>query len=405
MRICVRTIITLLTFLAGEYLHAGDNSQYIITKIADSSQFRALSGQEPLINDQGAVAFQAELANGHDTIFLGSNGLITQIYERGQNPYNTRTVFVGPQQLTNQNEVVFWGDVNTERIVLASATSVRSLYDTYTRGQPADLSSIAIYPAISSDTGILAFVGTGWRDGLFQGTAQGSARVLRVDNSDPPYFSTIFMPTVANDATMAFRARLYNSGSDGIFLQRSGSPLVTITEPGVFANVGNPKINNAGDVIFSASTTSSRENLYLYHEERTTILVDSEGNFKGIKPAMNDNGEYAFVGWDATTGKAAIYTGPDRTEDRLLGYGDSFFGGTIQSIFMGAGGMNDAGQIAFYAEYLDQVTGDRVGGIYVASPVPEPCAIVLLGSGALGLLGRILWRRRQWQYRNAVPRG
>ena len=87
-------------------------------------------------------------------------------------------------------------------------------------------------------------------------------------------------------------------------------------------------------------------------------------------------GEVAF---EATlrSGRVGILTGPDAA-DEVLATGDLLFDSRVISLSFLRGGLNDGGEIAFFARFAD---GNR--GIFRATPVPEPATLFLLAMAAL----------------------
>jgi hypothetical protein len=109
------------------------------------------------------------------------------------------------------------------------------------------------------------------------------------------------------------------------------------------------------------------------------------GSFREV--SINDGGEVAFYA-SLAAGGAGIFTGADSIADKVIATGDPLLGSTVSEIAFGRRGLNDNGQIAFWARLAN---GQQ--GIFVATPVPEPNSVTLLLSAA-GLLGIAGFRRR-----------
>ncbi len=196
--------------------------------------------------------------------------------------------------------------------------------------------------------------------------------------------------------TVAFRGRLAAGLFPGVFTG-SGGPLTTIADTsGPFSGFGNgfPALNDSGTVIFPAGLDAGGVGIFTGSGGPTTTIVTSDGPFLvfGAFPAINAGGQVAFLGL-LDAGGSGIFTGPDPVNDRVIAIGDPLFGSTVTALEFYRG-LNDAGQITFFAQLAD---GRQV--IVRADPgaseaIPEPAACVLLGMGSLGALAFCRRQRR-----------
>jgi hypothetical protein len=127
-----------------------------------------------------------------------------------------------------------------------------------------------------------------------------------------------------------------------------------VTPAGIYQNIGNVEINNADQIAFYA---------------------------------------------ERLTGAQGIYTGPDPVANRVIQGGDAIFGTTLSTVTFFGGGLNDSGQVAFFARLVNATP--QSGGwnevVVLATPVPEPaigCAITLV---SLTCISRRRSRNESWR--------
>lgn len=99
-------------------------------------------------------------------------------------------------------------------------------------------------------------------------------------------------------------------------------------------------------------------------------------------PSLNNLGEVAFVA-SPTFSEQGLVTGADLVGDRMIGTGDLLLGRRVGNVVFSREGLNDRGQLAFTA-FCD----DGTAGVFLATPVPEPAGWMLLVAGLGVLAGR-----------------
>jgi hypothetical protein len=178
-------------------------------------------------------------------------------------------------------------------------------------------------------------------------------------------------PVVNNAGQVAFLMG-DNTGTGNIFtiLRYDGGSLTTVRSD--FNGGHEIWMNGSGDVVYADAT-----HVYRYAGGVTTTIADTDDGFDSLmKPGnadvfINDAGDVAFFG-SVTTFNGnpvqwhGIYTGPDVVSDRVLVFGDTLLGHTVNTIELL--GLNNAGQMLFS---VDAQSPDTWGALVLATPLQE----------------------------------
>lgn len=368
-------------------LTVGKTFAYTFTKIADTrdSSFRYIGFDGPAINNEGIVAFEASLdAMGNNGIFIGSGGAITTVVGKSSS--------FGPQlgnpTINNAATVAFVAERNMNELgIFTNSGGVTNTIAAFS-GSPPYLVRYFNRAIDINDNGTVAFVAIPdaieGLEGVF--TSNGEETTTIVDNTGT--LKNLFrIPTINNDGTVAFAAEL-RAGGQGLFTYNNGV-ITTIAQTGrPFDIYGSPVINNEGTIAFGASQGNTR-GIYTSKDGVITTIGDDSGSFNYFEymqflPALNDRGTVAFKGF-LDAGGEGIFTGSDPVTDKVIAFGDTLSGSTVRSLILSYNGLNNFGQIAFWAEFTDGTSG-----VFRADPgsksVPEPAFVLgLLIVGVLGI--------------------
>lgn len=359
---------------------------YTFTKIADSrSSFNSFSSfPRPSINNQGTVAFAADLDAGGNGIFIGNGGAITTITDTN-GPFS----FVYSDfSINDKGTVVFAADLDAggNGIFINSGGVTTTIVDS------SGSFATVFTPSINNEGTVAfqAFLDTGG-EGIF--TSSGGLVATIAETSD--LFVRFFGPSINDRGTVAFGTLLaLSSEGDGIFTSSDGSIANIANDSGSFNDFGAlynafPSINNEGTVAFGAIQTKGTGIFIGNGGVITSIAITSISNpffFSGFDfiPSINNSGTVAFLANLSTQpGAVGIFTLSGGVIDKVIATGDRLFGSTVTNLKFFREGLNDAGQVAFYASLADGTQG-----IFRADPesVSEPAsALSPLRVGFLGL--------------------
>lgn len=353
--------------IAGVWVAASAGAQtYTFTRVAGPQNQFISVGDGPSINDAGDIAFQAGLSSGGTAILrVTPGGVITTIASTATWPFVT----LDPRPSIDRlgNVVVFGGTLSNGAGAFAGNGGPIT-----TIAAPPEFASIFGSPvALPGSNGAAVFAGIGQRDG--EGVYRGHGGAPELLAGSPQGLSGFGNNIGANaSGAVAFRGVLAGIGQ-GVYLRAGGvtTPLATVAA-GFVGFAGTVALNANNRAAFRAAFVNGTIAIIVADPNGWIALADSSGPFFTFNvPAINDAGEVVFR---ATTDSlsAGIFRGPDPVADRIIGTGDAFDGSTIASLDLHSLAINNRGQIAFRA-----VLADGRQEIVRADPPPCPADIIV----------------------------
>jgi hypothetical protein len=351
---------------------------YTFTNIADTSgQFNLFQDNPISINDNGIVAFRGILDDGNDGIYTGNGSTLTTIADRsgqfsgfefGAPTINNSGLIVFKASLDNGSNGIYTSNGTTTTLIFQSTSSAPFF--------------IGGYPDLN-ENGAISFQAANFSAGQWIYRTSGGSLTTIADNAG--ILSGFSGDPVINDSgTVAFWA-LLDSGGQGIFIGNGSGSFQTIADSSGYTVYNPPSINNSGTVAFTAIPNTGIGKAGIYTSNGTTIstYIDPSSPFSvaGGKQSLNDNGNIAFLA-NVGAPRYGIFIGPDPIADKVIERGDTLFGSTVIDVQLWNRGLNNNGQLAFYASLADGrqviVRADPSSG---PTSVPEPS----------GLFGVLLW--------------
>lgn len=327
---------------------------YSFTKIADTESFFIKFGYVTSINNDGVVAFQAAalLKEGRYGIFTGNGQSITKIADTSGDLKG----FACPA-LNDTGAVAFLASLKTggKGIFTGDGDHVSKIADTGDRfcwfsGTPAidNSSNVAFWAALK-----------GGGEGIFMGNGGDITGIADTEGK----FKALASPSINAGGNVAFRAALKRGGY-GIFMA-NGDAIAKIADTSkAFSWFAHPCINDAGNVTFLAYPTGGGYGIFKGNGRRITYIAHTSGCLSEFaSPSLNDTGAIAFRA-KLRAKNEAIFIAAGSNAKKVIAVGDYLFGSQITNLVFSPGGLNNYGQIAFYASFADGTSG-----IFRADPV------------------------------------
>jgi hypothetical protein len=319
-------------------------------------------------NSQGQEAFI-----GDGGLFLNSAGTNTIIAGFGDAaPGGGSFISVSSPSINSSGQIVFRGETNfpspSGLFLFSGGTITQLVADATFTGTD------VVFPDNPSlnDTGAVAFVSF-IGNGLFLDVNGTITKIAGPGDPAPggDFFSSFSSPAINHAGQLVFSAFL-NSGSQGIFLAFGGSIQKIVAQGDVFPNgsvflfaLGDPSINDAGDVAFSglANGFSVDSGLYLFSGNHLSVVVPAftpipslGGALLELEPqsaSLNNAGQIVFVSqkigspgfglgvFSFSAGSVAELMSPGESSPD----GDTFTGAFNAKI-------NNAGQVGFLSRLV-----------------------------------------------------
>jgi hypothetical protein len=374
-----RLVAIVVTYIAVIAIPAELPAQeYSFAKLADSRDYEWFSLTD--LNNQGTVTFDAKTLQGPTAVFKAETTGITKVAGYGD-VINGQTVFSAfYSRLNDDGRVVF--AVQSNRLVGGLEGLYSKLGDEVTTHVQKNLGSLlSTYATEINDRGVVAYVDV--QSGIV--VLDGSNEIDRINYNSLnglmmneqgvvafiEFTASAFLPQVLRRHENGTTTELLHRGFDTPYQDFFS---LSLTEDGT---------------IGMSVPLSNGSQLLAFEGDEMKILVDSETSEFGLLGgmSMNDAHEVAFTGYldDGTEG---LFILDGSSVSTVLSQGDQLFGKEVQSLREFNPYFNNRRQIAFLATFTD---GTKA--IALATPVPEPATIVLIGVAIICLIGRNVWRR------------
>ena len=378
--------LSLLTSVAAALLIVNSalaQNGYLIRDVAVGN----VPNQAPAINNAGAVSF----INGGGGVSVWNGTGVSAVPTGGLSGFTSHT------DINDSGVVAFTNGFGVYTSSVGGALATVASQNVLPSGTIVDA------PAINNN-GTVVFTG-----GTFS-FDEGTLQLYQSSGSATPISLATLgtwglgqekpQPAINSEGAIVVGAHGINGAQSGVYLANvSGlTPVVTSTSFG--DTFGAASINANGQVFVGYSPLfgvgdllkGTAQPLQVYGSTATSSFATFlyEG-VAGGNASINDHGNVAFLAdlrpYNAST-SGGLFTGLDAVHDKVVMQGDPLDGSTIKELDFGQFGLNNSGQITFWAEL-----NNGQSGIFQASLVPEPSSLILAAIGGLALF--LVARRRK----------
>lgn len=371
--------------LSLDFVGTGEALTYSFTPITVSESsnpwFREL-GAPPSLNDRGTIAFWVYYQDSSKALYTASNGSRNLLSDNTSSGAKFFLV-AGEPIINNRGTVAVYGELDRggEAILTFNRESFTTIADSKT--------SFFCFPSsvAINNNGTVVFAAeldTGNR-GIFKSNGGYTKQIAELPAKDALsiYDPMITRVAINNSGTVAFTYWEFVDflpGYSALYINDAIGPIAD--NIGKFARFTNLAINDEGKLVFSADLASGNQGIFLYDGKEIIEIANNNDSsyfqdFSLSNPAINNQGTVAFFAEQNFSGDnyyQGIFTGSNPETDKVIAVGDDLLGSKVKKLEFSSKGLNNLGQIAFYAE-LENGTK----GFFLANPrlksVSEPVSV------------------------------
>ncbi|MFO1337086.1 MAG: choice-of-anchor tandem repeat NxxGxxAF-containing protein [Burkholderiaceae bacterium] len=314
--------------------------RYTLTPIAtNEGRFVDFAPYVPAINDDGVVAFQATLADGHSGVFTSDGQRIADVAVTTSGGCPAR-LFRSHPDINRAGTVTVYATLkNGDEAALLVHPDGRVA----ATGTPAPLGGIGPLGPTMNERGEVALRATTldgqacigvWGGGPFRCVAAAGEHFGEFEG----------LPVINRQGQVAFRAAL-PGGRQGVFVHRDGACTAVATTGDELEEIARfPIIDDHGGVAFVARRRDGAWGIFTAAPGRPAGVVEAGAGFESLRGVLvNRSGPVVFYG-TPRGGQLGIYTGAGPLRHRALGLGDALFGGLVADFALNPVSVNEAGQ-------------------------------------------------------------
>lgn len=293
------------------------------------------------INDDGVVAFQATLSDGHSGVFTSDGKSITDIAVTASTACPAR-LFSSHPDINRAGQLAVYATLKggDEAVLLVHPDGSKAATDAQD-----GFTGVGPLGPTMNEHGDVAVRGTS-QDGQACVRVRRGARFHVIAEAGDRFCRFEGLPVVNNDGHVVFRADLPD-GRQGIFVHRDEQCFAVAMTGTDFEELGRfPIVNDRGVIAFAARRSSGAWGIFTTASGRLTCVADAGAGFESFRGVLiNNTGPVAFYGTPAG-GQLGIYAGTDPARHRILGLGDTVFGATVVDFALNPVSINELGQMA-----------------------------------------------------------
>jgi len=295
------------------------------------------------INNEGLVAFQAELGGGRTGVYLSDGSDTHAVVETGDGAYHE---IVSHPDINDRRSVSFYAKLaggGTSLVLLSREGTFHVRSDGNTCGEVGPLG-----PTMNEGDGI-AFRAMD-TSGLPAVFLLNNGKVDRIASSESGFQG---LPVAGEDGSVLFRSD-QSDNYKAIQLWRDGKIRVVVDTSVEFSDLGRfPTFNRLETIVFAATLRTGKSGIFVERNGEIASLIDSSREFQNFRGALIDAlGAVVFFA-TPVRGELGVYCGPDPKRDRILGLGDPLFDATIVDLALNPVSVNDKGDLAIRVKLSD----------------------------------------------------
>ena len=359
------------SFAQDSFAQATEHLAFQFTNIADNTSSFTGFTTFPAINSRGTVVFQATGPKFTDGIFEAQNGEITTVAAG-----NALTLFGQDPVINDAGVVAFEANLNTSTraIFTFDGTSTKTIVNTTEQGL---IARFLGSPSINR-FGAVAFFSprTGFRSqAVFIGDGGPLTAIADTTNSNFSGFENV---AISDLGKVTFGAST-NDGNTGIFVtstQRGrdgefeavpdGTIDIIDTNNPNFTGFGDPVINVSGTIADEVFRSDGSIEVLTGDRKGVTARTDITTNaFLEVEhPSINDEGAVAFFAIRNDGSQVILLATPNSDKPvPVIQSGDPLFGSVVTSIDLGRFALNNRFQMAFEYTLEDGRTGIAIASL------------------------------------------